>query len=140
MQISQLNGNTLVDATFHEYINTEGAVIYSFNSAFSPSAVFGGSWEKLTDRVIVGAGGSYALNGEGGEATHKHGEAFSVSTDQTAVKVKVSQTGDYVSWGFTRTDFRYGQDNVSINGAYQLVTDNATSMPPYKAANIWVRQ
>ena len=38
MEISQLNGNTLVDATFYEYVNTVGAVIFSFNDSFSPSA------------------------------------------------------------------------------------------------------
>lgn len=50
---------------------------------------------------------------------------------------KVKAIGAYVSWGFTGTDFKYGQDNVSINGAYQLVTDDASLMPPYVSCNIW---
>ena len=40
MEISQLNGNTLVDATFYEYVHTVGAVIFSFNDSFSPSALW----------------------------------------------------------------------------------------------------
>lgn len=137
MNISQLNGNPFVDAAFRKYIETEGAVIFSFNDEFSPADLWGGSWEKIIDRVLVGAGGDYALESSGGNLLHNHGEALSIATDQAAVKVKTAQIGAYVSWGFTGTDFKYGQDNVSINGAYQLVTDDASLMPPYVSCNIW---
>ena len=66
MEISQLNGNTLVDATFYEYVHTVGAVIFSFNDEFSPADLWGGSWEKIIDRFLVGAGGDYALGSSGG--------------------------------------------------------------------------
>lgn len=137
MNISQLNGNPFVDAAFRKYIETEGAVIFSFNDEFSPADLWGGSWEKIIDRFLVGAGGDYALESSGGNLLHNHGEALSIATDQAAVKVKTAQIGAYVSWGFTGTDFKYGQDNVSINGAYQLVTDDASVMPPYVSCNIW---
>ena len=137
MNISQLNGNPFADAAFRKYIETEGAVIFSFNDGFSPADLWGGSWEKIIDRFLVGAGGDYALESSGGNLLHNHGEALSIATDQAAVKVKTAQIGAYVSWGFTGTDFKYGQDNVSINGAYQLVTDDASVMPPYVSCNIW---
>lgn len=137
MNISQLNGNPFADAAFRKYIETEGAVIFSFNDEFSPANLWGGSWEKIIDRVLVGAGGDYALESSGGNLLHNHGEALSIATDQAVVKVKTAQIGAYVSWGFTGTDFKYGQDNVSINGAYQLVTDDASLMPPYVSCNIW---
>lgn len=137
MNISQLNGNPFADAAFRKYIETEGAVIFSFNDEFSPANLWGGSWEKIIDRVLVGAGGDYALESSGGNLLHNHGEALSIATEQAAVKVKTAQIGAYVSWGFTGTDFKYGQDNVSINGAYQLVTDDASLMPPYVSCNIW---
>ena len=57
MNISQLNGNPFVDAAFRKYIETEGAVIFSFNDEFSPADLWGGSWEKIIDRFLVGAGG-----------------------------------------------------------------------------------
>ena len=137
MNISQLNGNPFVDAAFRKYIETEGAVIFSFNDEFSPADLWGGSWEKIIDRFLVGAGGDYALESSGGNLLHNHGEALSIATDQAAVKVKTAQIGAYVSWGFTGTVFKYGQDNVSINGAYQLVTDDASVVPPYVSCNIW---
>ena len=59
MEISQLNGNTLVDATFYEYVHTVGAVIFTFNDSFSPSALWGGSWSRVTNRFLIGSGGSY---------------------------------------------------------------------------------
>ena len=136
MNISQLNGNPFADAAFRKYIETEGAVIFSFNDEFSPANLWGGSWEKIIDRVLVGAGGDYALESSGGNLLHNHGEALSIATDQAAVKVKTAQIGAYVSWGFTGTDFKYGQDNVSINGAYQLVTDDESLMTPYVSCNI----
>lgn len=120
MEISQLNGNPFADAAFRKYIETEGAVIFSFNDEFSPADLWGGSWEKIIDRVLVGAGGDYTLESSGGNLLHNHGEALSIAIDQAAVKVKT-----------------YGQDNVSINGAYQLVTDEASVMPPYISCNIW---
>ena len=70
--ISQINGNDLADSAFRAYVKTVGAVLHSFNDDFSPSALFGGSWEKVTDRFLVGAGGSYALGSTGGSAMHTH--------------------------------------------------------------------
>lgn len=44
--------------------------IYISSSATSPASLFGGTWEQITDRVIVGAGGKYDVNSTGGAATH----------------------------------------------------------------------
>ena len=74
MEISQINGNNVADSAFRAYVNTVGAVLFSFNDDFSPSALFGGSWEKVTDRFLIGAGGSYTLGSTGG-ADNKIGRA-----------------------------------------------------------------
>lgn len=44
--------------------------IYVSSDPTSPAELFGGTWEALTDRVIVGAGGKYAVNSTGGSETH----------------------------------------------------------------------
>lgn len=134
MDISKINGNPIImggEALLEKYYK-EGRIYFSTVNE-SPASFIGGTWE----RVLVGAGGDYALESSGGNLLHNHGEALSIATDQAAVKVKTAQIGAYVSWGFTGTDFKYGQDNVSINGAYQLVTDDASLMPPYVSCNIW---
>lgn len=53
-----------------------GSIYLSVNST-SPAVLFGGTWEQLKDRVLVGAGNSYAVNSTGGSNTrnisHSHG-------------------------------------------------------------------
>lgn len=44
--------------------------IYITTSDTNPQAIFGGTWEKITDRFLVGAGSAYGLNTTGGENTH----------------------------------------------------------------------
>lgn len=44
--------------------------IYMSSNATSPASLFGGSWEQLKDRFLVGAGNSYSAGSTGGEATH----------------------------------------------------------------------
>lgn len=56
---------TIVD-TFYPV----GSIYMSVN-ATDPGVLFGGTWEKLENRFLVGAGDLYNVNSEGGEATHK---------------------------------------------------------------------
>lgn len=44
--------------------------IYVSATPTSPASLFGGTWEQMKDRFLLGAGDSYAAGGTGGEATH----------------------------------------------------------------------
>lgn len=44
--------------------------IYISASDTSPASLFGGTWEQLRDRFLIGAGGSYGAGSTGGEAMH----------------------------------------------------------------------
>lgn len=46
-----------------------GSIYMSVNST-SPATLFGGTWEQLKDRFLIGAGSSYAVNATGGSTTH----------------------------------------------------------------------
>ena len=46
-----------------------GSIYMSVNST-SPSTLFGGTWEQLQDRFLLGASSNYTAGGTGGEATH----------------------------------------------------------------------
>lgn len=144
MEISQLNGNTLVDATFYEYVHTVGAVIFTFNDSFSPSALWGGSWSRVTNRFLIGSGGSYSTGGTGGEATHGH-EAegytkFMVNPNDRMSVAIVKRQG--VLWAATYTNDNTGWHSVS-NWTYDnyiptdVDVDSANNMPPYIGCNIW---
>lgn len=46
-----------------------GSIYMSVNST-NPGTLFGGTWEKLKDRFLLGAGDTYSLGATGGEANH----------------------------------------------------------------------
>ena len=132
MKISQLNGNTLVDATFHEYINTVGAVIFSFDNGFSPSALWGGSWSRITNRFLIGSGGTYTTGATGGEAN------VTLTVDQMPNHVHDLRigwgSGGGVSWG-KLTDNNGNSPSWSMGGTGGNQPHN--NMPPYIGCNIW---
>ena len=149
MEISQINGNNVADSAFRAYVNMVGAVLFSFNDDFSPSALFGGSWEKVTDRFPIGAGGSYALGSTGGNATHTN------TVDEMATHAHTERVNPY---GTPRTIALVGSNagGAVVEGAYfgqQAIGGTSTDtavitesigngspysiLPPYIACNIW---
>ena len=44
--------------------------IYISTISTSPASLFGGTWEQLKDRFLLGAGDTYAAGATGGEAAH----------------------------------------------------------------------
>lgn len=46
--------------------------IYQTTDGESPASKYGGSWERIRDRFLIGASSaSYTVNSQGGEANHK---------------------------------------------------------------------
>ena len=60
----------LANAANFDKIYPVGSIYMSMNST-NPSLLFGGTWELLKDRFLLGAGGTYGVGATGGEATHK---------------------------------------------------------------------
>ena len=67
----QLDADSIYIQSVFDKIYPVGSIYMSVNSA-SPSDLFGGTWERLTDRFLVGAGNSYGVNTTGGSTTHTH--------------------------------------------------------------------
>ena len=125
-----------VGKDFDEAVSAIGSVVHPVHSLWftgsedDPAELFGGSWEKIIDRVIVGAGGLYPVRSEGGSADavvvrHKHpfmtypGGAGSGYSQPSSAS---THTQDYTA------DTEYvGEDGTGKN------------MPPYKAFYIWYR-
>ena len=140
MEISQLNGNTLVDATFYEYVHTVGAVIFSFNNSFSPSALWGGSWSRVTNRFLIGSGGTYSTGVTGGETS------VTLTVDQTPNHTheavgynegNPASSGNFLALGRRTSD----SPNVELRNAINPTGGGQphNNMPPYRAAYIWRR-
>ena len=53
---------------------------YMSSSATNPGTLFGGTWEQITDRMIMAAGSSYAAGTTGGATSHTHTSAAHTHT------------------------------------------------------------
>ena len=85
------NPQTQIDNIW-EKIYPVGSIYMSVNST-SPASLFGGTWEELKDKFLLGAGDTYSSGATGGEASHtltsnelpkhKHNNTISVSASQS---------------------------------------------------------
>lgn len=112
--------------------------IYTSTVATSPASLFGGTWEQLKDRFLLGAGDSYAAGSTGGEATHtltvnempNHNHAsghgylnVASGTDKQALANQFFSGDDYS-----------GNSTSYIGGG-----SAHNNMPPYLAVYMWKR-
>lgn len=117
--------------------------VYPVNSIYisvgetSPASLFGGTWEKLKDRFLLGSGDTYLAGSMGGEATHEltideipaHNHAQNMGTD-SSTSSGLSKMG-YNPDGNTQ-NFR---GNTSATGGGEA----HNNMPPYFVVNMWKR-
>lgn len=141
--ISQINGNEVAGKEFYDYVRTVGAVLFSFNPDFSPAALYGGSWEQITDRFLIGAGGSYALDSTGGEAN------VTLTVEQMPSHSHIRDIENNILTPNPPTTGIGAWSPCSVNtGNVTNVNDQAetrntgggqahNNLPPYIACNIW---
>lgn len=111
--------------------------IYMSMSSTSPAELFGGTWEALKDRFLVGAGNTYAVDATGGAAT---------------VTLTVNQIPSHTHPGRDGGNFlgNNGESGAALRydgSGYRLSSrTNATgggqaheNRPPYRAVYMWKR-
>ncbi|MBQ3011344.1 MAG: hypothetical protein IJD81_09155 [Oscillospiraceae bacterium] len=112
--------------------------VYISSRPTSPAELFGGTWEQLTDRVIVGAGGSYAADSTGGEAEHTLTIAEMPSHQHRAAIThadgEYTNEGIHATLGAATNGYRFRQYTNAIGGGQAH-----NNMPPYVAKYIWER-
>lgn len=106
--------------------------IYMSWSSTSPASLFGGTWTRLVDRFLVGAGQSYAVGATGGEATHK------LTIDELP-----SHSHNYSYPGYEAGGEWYGASGTAKGNtmATTVVGGGAAheNRPPYLAVYMWRR-
>lgn len=116
-----------------------GAIYISTVSA-SPASLFGGTWEQLKDRFLLGAGGSYAAGAMGGAAsiTHRHEASGGIADGYAFFDIKDGTKNVAVSSG---QGGAVSLDNASITVAVRSYTseESFNNMPPYLAVYMWKR-
>lgn len=139
-------------------INTDliypiGAVYLSV-SATNPAILFGGKWELIEDRFLLGAGGNYAPRIKGGSKTHNHnlsrkgganfrkyGNTF-YQGDYTSAGTMPSQSKDGYWWlttGNTDSSSFTNPGEKGIGVGLYGTTDDKDTLPPYYTVYMWER-
>lgn len=119
-----------------------GSIYMSVNDV-NPNTLFGGTWEKIKDRFLLGSGVTYLLGSTGGEATHtltideipEHNHGYnsyqngypSNYNGGTLYRTPVQR----IPWSADITENTYGS-KAGNSKAHN-------NMPPYLVVNIWKR-
>ena len=112
---------------------------YWSSESTDPSALFGGTWERVKDRFVLAAGDSYTVGATGGEATH------TLSYNQMPAHNHTQYVTANKNSGGTATRQDYATDTTGLSLYPQCDTGMAggglphNNMPPYIVAYCWKR-
>lgn len=136
-----------------------GSIYMSLNDV-SPESFLGGTWERIQDRFLLGAGGSYSVGRTGGEDSHilttaempVHTHTISVTGGDHQHSVGTQEadynTGSGYRWTLVRPDGSSSSASGTVDGGSHTHTASATNagsgnahnnMPPYLAVYMWKR-
>lgn len=109
------------------------------HNAEDPAKRFGGQWELVKDRFLIGAGGDYEILSEGGEAEHtltvEEMPAHKHELQQNSVANWVDRRGEHLE--SSGGDLERPPETPYTKEAGGGKAHN--NMPPYKAVYIWVK-
>ena len=101
----------------------------------NPQSIFGGSWQKIEGRFLLGSSSSYSLGTTGGEANHTLTINEMPSHNHVQHhELKYANTSWWIA-GSGGTTIEVGDFNTSNTGGNQP----HNNLPPYLVVNIWKR-
>ena len=138
-----------------------GYVYISVDST-NPGTIFGGKWEQIKDRFLIGCGGSYSAGSTGGNKTHNHTSASHSHGSGGMTACIGSPSGNSFGLGFTAVNpsgpnstYSVGGNTASASGhpgrSHNTMivgttesttpgnTGSSSNIPPYIAVYIWKR-
>lgn len=127
--------------TLSEVLYPVGAIFQSTSST-SPASMYGGSWEKIEGRFLLGTSSSYSVSSTGGEAKHTLNMA-EMPRHSHYVQAYRWNDGSSTNNGYLPTTSQAAgsvmvtQDPIPLN--YQGESKAHNNMPPYYSVYIWRR-
>lgn len=115
-----------------------GSIYQSVNST-SPATLFGGgTWERIEDKFLLAAGGTYAAGSTGGEAS------VSLTAAQNGPHTHAAYYADSAgSKGFGYSYTNKGEQSNASTDSSGIVSSGSgqphNNMPPYLAVYVWQR-
>lgn len=143
------------DKNIFDMIYPVGSIYISVNNV-NPSVLFGGTWEQIQDRFLLGAGSTYSAGSTGGEANHTltQSEIPSYLIGDLPEIVPV----DHRNWANggivesnlgktspTKPGIKSNGNNITSGTqySYKIYSNGGgkphNNMPPYLAVYIWKR-
>lgn len=123
-----------------EYARKDAIKFHISLDNVSPAELFGGTWQKVEGRFLIGASSQYSLGSNGGSAN-------SVVVNHTHTLKKLANTGigglmddgATIQRGYSggTSGFARWTDIYEVNSTGESGTGK--NMPPYLAVNIWKR-
>ena len=128
----KLGGNTMAQLLLTIY--PVGSVYLSLDMT-SPASLFGGTWESIGGRFLLGADSTYAAGSTGGEETH------TLTIDEMpAHRHAIYMNGETNSGEFWGSNTVTPQNKMSANATDTSGGNHPhNNMPPYLAVYMWKR-
>lgn len=144
-------GITLNGVNIFDKIYPIGSLYLSVTNT-NPGTLFGGTWEQLKDKFLLGAGDTYVNGTTGGNSTHTHN--LSSSNVQAHIEVE-NNTAEHIGYLWvdekptngwtTNSRTKFGGQPVantrtsSYGAGVSGVTNSSSNMPPYLVVYMWKR-
>ena len=115
-----------------------GSIYMNVNST-NPGTLFGGTWEQIQGKFLLGMSSSYPAGSQGGEASHTL--TVSEMPNHTHSIIGYSASGNDYSGSDADLSFNYNNTMVGWSGRTASAGGNQAhnNMPPYISVYIWKR-
>lgn len=135
---TQENAFQLSDAA---WLTAQGAypvgAIYLSVTNVNPATLFGGTWEAIGGRFLLGANSTYAAGSTGGESAHKLTTSEMPRHNHTLDNYNVS-AGNTTAYMTVQAQAKVGY-NGNVQTLYTGGDGSHNNMPPYLAVYMWKR-
>ena len=109
--------------------------IYMSVNATNPGTLFGGTWQQMQGRFLLGASSAYPAGSTGGETTHTLTEEE--MPIHSHLYYEQGSGATLVNNGTTKNVTNWGEQNRTSQNAGGSKPHN--NMPPYLAVYMWKR-
>ena len=135
---TQNNALQLSDAA---WLTAQGAypvgAIYLSVTNVNPATLFGGTWEAIGGRFLLGANSTYAAGSTGGESAHKLTTSEMPRHNHTLDNYNTS-AGSTTAYMTVQAQAKVGY-NGNVQTLYTGGDGSRNNMPPYLAVYMWKR-
>ncbi|MGN0761661.1 MAG: phage baseplate protein [Christensenellales bacterium] len=132
-QLGQVEQNLQGQIDTLKNVYAVGSIYMSVNST-SPASLFGGTWERIKDRFLLGSGDTYNAGATGGSATHTLSIDEMPSHSHEYYRMR---SGGSTWWVAGSNGTIFTQEYINTNSAGNGQAHN--NMPPYLAIYVWKR-